>query len=47
MTLTGILLLSSGCTLNFQNIDTHGTASDLVDETMTTDLESKVSIPGV
>lgn len=29
-------LILSGCTLSFQNIDTHGTAYDLVDEAQST-----------
>jgi hypothetical protein len=35
--LTLPLLLLSSCTLSFSNIDTHGTASDLVDEQLTAD----------
>ena len=31
------LLLLSSCTLSFSNIDTHGSATDLVDENMSTD----------
>lgn len=31
--LTGLLV---SCTISFQNIDTHGTATDLVDENQTT-----------
>lgn len=34
-------MLLSGCTISFQNIDTHGTATDLVDETQSN--EPKVS----
>lgn len=28
-----VTLALTGCTLSFQNIDTHGTATDLVEET--------------
>ncbi len=34
-TLILLTLILSGCTLSFQNISTHGTATDLVDETQT------------
>jgi hypothetical protein len=30
------LIMLQGCTLSFQNIDTHGTSSDLVDEVEST-----------
>ncbi len=39
----GILYLSS-CTISFQNISTHGTATDLVDEDMKTDPDIKTSL---
>lgn len=29
-------VICTGCTLSFQNIDTHGTATDLVDENQAT-----------
>ena len=32
------------CTLSYQNIATHGTASDVVDDTLTTDVETKPTI---
>lgn len=34
-TLIFLTLILTGCTLSFQNISTHGTATDLVDETQT------------
>jgi len=41
------LLLLSSCTLSFQNIDTHGTASDLVDDTMSTtpNISPNINVP--
>ena len=33
---TLLTVLCTGCTLSFQNIDTHGTATDLVDENQST-----------
>ncbi len=41
------LNLLVGCTISFQNIDTHGTATDLVDENQTAspDVKSDLSIP--
>lgn len=30
-----VVEIISGCTLSFQNIDTHGQATDLVDDTQT------------
>lgn len=48
-TLTCILslILLSGCTLSFQNISTHGTATDLVDEQQTAspNVDANVRIP--
>jgi len=35
--LLALPLLLSSCTLSFSNIDTHGSATDLVDENMSTD----------
>lgn len=37
----------SGCTLSFQNISTHGMASDLVDEEQSADLKAEpvLSVP--
>lgn len=29
-------VLLTGCTISFTNVDTHGTASDVVDDTMST-----------
>lgn len=34
--ITLIAVFVSSCTLSFQNIDTHGTATDLVDENQAT-----------
>lgn len=31
-----VMILLNSCTLSFQNIDTHGTATDLVDENQAT-----------
>lgn len=28
-----VIVVLTGCSISFQNIDTHGTATDLVDET--------------
>ena len=42
-----VCLILAGCTLSFQNISTHGTASDLVDETQETspDVSPNLVIP--
>ena len=44
--LLGCLFITS-CTISFQNISTHGTASDLVDEhqTATPDFEADLTVP--
>lgn len=41
------LLSLLGCTISFQNISTHGTATDLVDETQTptNDIRPNIVIP--
>jgi len=52
MALVGLFLMCTlvltGCTLSFQNVDTHGTATDLIDENQTTspNIEIKPKIPG-
>lgn len=40
-------ILVSGCTISFQNISTHGTATDLVDENQsaTADVKPVVTVP--
>jgi hypothetical protein len=40
-------LLLCSCTLSFQNIDTHGTASDLVDDTLSTtpNVSPNINVP--
>lgn len=45
ISLIGLMLVS--CTLSFQNISTHGTATDLVDETQspTNDVKPNLVIP--
>jgi hypothetical protein len=47
--LTVIIFISfmMGCTLSFQNISTHGTATDLVDENQspTNDFKPKLTLP--
>lgn len=42
-----LLMLFCSCTLSFQNISTHGTAEDLVDENLKTDptISPDISIP--
>lgn len=42
---TGLIFLISSCTLSFQNISTHGVASDLVDEDLTTSPKTDATIP--
>lgn len=39
--------LLTACTLSFQNIDTHGTATDLVDDTQsnTPNVSPNISVP--
>jgi hypothetical protein len=39
-----VIVLLASCTLSFQNIDTHGTATDLVDENMSTDAQVSPNI---
>lgn len=41
------VLFCSSCTISFQNISTHGTATDLVDETQTNrpDVKADLSVP--
>ena len=34
-----IFLFLTSCTLSFQNVDTHGAATDLIDENLKTDPE--------
>ena len=41
----GLFLLNS-CTLAFNNIHTRGTASDVVDDELTTDAKPSLTIPG-
>jgi len=45
--LTAILLFMISCTISFQNISTHSTATDLVDENQTSDpnISPNVNIP--
>jgi len=45
--LISFIILLSSCTLSFQNISTHGVASDLVDENLTTspDIKSNIELP--
>jgi len=45
--LFGVVVLCTGCTLSFQNISTHGTATDLVDENQSpqNNLSPKISLP--
>lgn len=45
MLLCTLMLVS--CTISFQNIDTHGTATDLVDETIspTTEVKPNINLP--
>lgn len=39
------IALVYGCTVSFQNIDTHGTTSDLVDEAQTASPQGSLNIP--
>lgn len=43
----GFLIVTTGCTISMQNISTHGTATDLVDEEQTTtpDIKTDLSLP--
>ena len=45
--LIAMMLFTCSCTISFQNISTHGTATDLVDEEQKTDAEISpaLSIP--
>ena len=40
-----LVCMLSACTISFQNIDTHGTATDLVDEDQTASPNLSASIP--
>lgn len=42
-----ILAITCSCTISFQNISTHGTATDVVDENLKTDptVNPNISIP--
>jgi hypothetical protein len=42
-----LLFFLAGCTISFQNISTHGTATDLVDETQTASPNVSPSMPGM
>lgn len=42
-----IMMTLTGCTISFQNISTHGTASDVVDETQDASPIITNSMPGV
>jgi len=41
-------MMLDSCTLSFTNVDTHGTATDLVDETQTAspDVKTDLTLPG-
>lgn len=43
----GFIIVTSGCTISMQNISTHGTATDLIDEdqTATPDIKTDLSLP--
>lgn len=44
-----IMVTLTGCTMSFQNISTHGTATDLVDENQSASpkIAPKIKMPGV
>ena len=44
-----LVLFLSGCTLSFVNISTHGKATDLVDEELTSeaDVKPEIQIPAL
>jgi hypothetical protein len=39
-----LLIFSTSCTISFQNISTHGTATDLVDENQKSDADINADI---
>lgn len=43
----GFIIVTTGCTISMQNISTHGTATDLIDEdqTATPDIKTDLSLP--
>lgn len=43
--ITFIFCMIQSCTLSFQNISTHGTATDLVDENQTASPKTSANIP--
>ncbi len=42
-----LIILMTGCTISFQNISTHGSATDLVDQNQdaTADIKPNIEIP--
>lgn len=40
-----LMLLFSSCTINFNQTDTHGAATDLIDETTSEDVRPSLKIP--
>ena len=44
-----LVILLSGCTISFQNISTHGMATDLVDQDQgaTADVKPNMQIPAI
>ena len=42
-----LILLLTSCTVSFQNVDTHGTSSDLIDQEQDAkaDVESNLTLP--
>jgi hypothetical protein len=44
-----LVILLSGCTISFQNISTHGMATDLVDQDQgaTADVKPNIQIPAI
>jgi len=49
ITVALISIIFCGCTISLNNINTHGTAQDLVDEQQSADpqVDADVSLPGV
>lgn len=45
MTIAFICIMICSCTVNLQNISTHGSATDLVDENLSADADVDTTIP--
>jgi hypothetical protein len=47
LTVLVMCIMSTGCTISFQNISTHGVSKDLVDENQTASPDISATVPAV